>query len=85
MDIDERLRVIFRHALSRPPTPREEKILHELYENAIESCSRDTEAARLLATRPLGDLPDGMDPCDAAAMTAISNVIMNLDEFVNRP
>jgi len=85
MDIDERLRVIFRHALSRLPTPREEKILHELYENAIESCSRDTEAARLLATRPLGDLPDGMDPCDAAAMTAISNVIMNLDEFVNRP
>ncbi len=85
MDIDERLRVIFRHALSRPPTPREETVLHELYDDAVESCSRDTEAARLLATRPLGDLPDGMDPCDAAAMTAISNVIMNLDEFVNRP
>ncbi|MBM43721.1 MAG: hypothetical protein CMJ36_01720 [Phycisphaerae bacterium] len=85
MDLNQRLHILFIHALSRPPTPSEEEVLRDLYENAVESCSRDVEQARLLATRPLGDLPEGMDPCDAAAMTAVSNVIMNLDEFVTRP
>jgi hypothetical protein len=30
-------------------------------------------------------LPEGMDPLEAIAMTVTCNVILNLDEFVNRP
>ncbi|MFN5950833.1 MAG: hypothetical protein ACK43N_20245 [Pirellulaceae bacterium] len=35
-----------------------------------------------LATDPIGPLPGGLDPVDAAAMTAVANVILNLDEVL---
>ena len=39
------------------------------------------EQATALATDPLGPLPDGMDPLEAAAMTVVCNVLLNLDEI----
>jgi hypothetical protein len=38
-------------------------------------------AAKKLATEPLGMLPDGMSALDAAAMTVVANVLLNLDEM----
>jgi hypothetical protein len=34
-----------------------------------------------LATDPLGPLPEGTDPVQAAAMTVVGNVLLNLDEL----
>jgi hypothetical protein len=39
------------------------------------------KAAQKMATRPLGDLPAEIDARDAAAMTVVCNVILNLDEM----
>ena len=39
------------------------------------------EAAMKLATVPLGELPAGIDAADAAAMTVVGNVLLNLDEM----
>ncbi len=42
------------------------------------------EAAKQLATDPLGPLPEGWDAVELAALTAVANVILNLDEFLTR-
>jgi len=39
------------------------------------------EEATKLATEPLGPLPDGLATFDAAAMTVVGNVLLNLDEM----
>ena len=39
------------------------------------------ENAMKLATDPLGPLPEKTDPVQAAAMTVVSNVLLNLDEM----
>jgi NADPH:quinone reductase-like Zn-dependent oxidoreductase len=39
----------------------------------------DAEAAKKLATEPLGPLPDGLSAAEAAAWTAVANVLLNLD------
>jgi hypothetical protein len=39
-------------------------------------------AAKKLATMPLGKLPVEIDPVDAAAMTTVCNVLLNLDEML---
>ena len=41
---------------------------------------KGTEAEKL-ATDPLGVLPQGLDVEEAAAMTVVSNVLLNLDEM----
>ena len=33
-----------------------------------------------MATMPLGPLPAGIDPAEAAAYTLVANVMLNLDE-----
>jgi hypothetical protein len=34
-----------------------------------------------MATEPLGALPPNMKPAEAAAMTVVSSIILNLDEM----
>ena len=45
----------------------------------------DAASAEKLATDPIGPLPDGIDPRDAAAWTVVGNVLLNLDETLARP
>ncbi|MCH2148461.1 MAG: PSD1 and planctomycete cytochrome C domain-containing protein [Phycisphaerales bacterium] len=84
-DIDGRINTLFRIALSRAPTGEERTILHELYEATLSEAAKHPDQARILATTPRGDLPEMMAAEDAAAMTAVCNVVFNLDEYVNRP
>ncbi len=42
------------------------------------------DEARAIATDPLGPLPAGTDPAEAAAWTAIANVLLNLDGVLTR-
>ena len=48
------------------------------------SFSADEEAARLMATEPIGPLPDGADAAELAAWTVVGNVLLNLDETLMR-
>mgnify|MGYP001348317569 CR=1 FL=1 len=73
----------FQFALARRPPAEERAILQDVHDAA--SVAGATAGAMALATDPIGPLPEGMDPIEAIAMTVTCNVILNLDEFVNRP
>ena len=84
-DMTARIDTLFEEALARPPTDRERTIMLDLYAAAMDEASRNPEQAHVLATTHRGPLPETMAAEDAAAMTAVCNVVFNLDEYVNRP
>ncbi len=66
--------------MARPPRDAEINRLLALYDQAKESLGSDAKRAADLSTTPLGPLPQGIDAVDAAAWTAVANVLLNLDE-----
>ncbi|XAL98308.1 DUF1553 domain-containing protein [Phycisphaeraceae bacterium D3-23] len=84
-DLDARLRRGFNLALARDASPEEAAILRNVYDAALAEYQDAPDEAMQMATDPRGPLPDGVDPADAAAMTVVCNVILNLDEFLNKP
>jgi len=81
----DRVEYAFRRVLTRPPNDAERARLVRLYESSRERFAASPENAKMLATDPLGPLPDGADAVDLAAWTLVSNVLLNLDEvFMKR-
>jgi hypothetical protein len=76
---EARIRFGLSLALSRPADPAAAAALLKLYESEFARYSADAEAAKKLATEPLGPLPAGVNPAEAAAWTAVANVLLNLD------
>ncbi|WP_435008221.1 DUF1553 domain-containing protein [Tundrisphaera lichenicola] len=84
-DPTARIREGFRLCLSRDPSDRELARIVGLYEDVKAHYARDAEAARKMATEPLGPAPEGADLADLAAWTVVGNVLLNLDEtLMNR-
>jgi hypothetical protein len=79
--LNDKIDFAFRRCVSRPPTEAEIATLAGLYQDARAQLADDETKAMNLATKPLGPLPDGMVALDAAAMTVVGNVILNLDEM----
>jgi hypothetical protein len=69
---------------SRPAGDEQVATIVELYQSELEHYRGDAEAARMLATDPLGPLPEGMNPAEAAAWTVVANVLLNLDGVLTR-
>jgi uncharacterized protein DUF1553/uncharacterized protein DUF1549/cytochrome c len=82
--LETRARHGFRLCLARPPQQTEFKRLVDLYRQAHEKYAANKEAARDMASSPLGPIPPGMDAVDLAAWTVVSNVLLNLDEMFAR-
>jgi hypothetical protein len=72
----------FRLCLVRPATDAEVARLVKLYDDARARFAADSKKAAEFATNPLGPLPKGADAADAAAWTAVANVLLNLDEML---
>ena len=53
-----------------------------LYEDSHAHLADRPDEAKKLATIPLGELPEDIDAVDAAAMTVVGNVLLNLDEMI---
>jgi hypothetical protein len=70
--------------LARAPESEQVTALLDLYQSEHEHYRGDLEAARKLATDPLGPLPQGFDPAAAAAWTVVANVLLNLDGVLTR-
>jgi len=70
----------FRLVLARGPNPQESERLVRLHAEAAADYAANLEAARKMATDPLGPAPAGTDVADLAAWTVVANVILNLDE-----
>jgi mono/diheme cytochrome c family protein len=79
--VEEKVRFAFRQCLARPPRDLEVKRLVELYQHAREQYAGDSKEALVMATQPLGPLPAGVEPAEAAAWTVVGNVLLNLDEM----
>lgn len=73
---------LFRHCTAREPHPDELSRLTQLLESVRAQAKAQPESANLLATDPLGPVPEGMDPIELAAWTVVGNVILNLDEML---
>lgn len=72
----------FEICTGRPPRESETTALRSLYEESKRQLAADKAAAIKLATDPLGPLPKDIDPVEMAALTAVCNVLLNLDEVL---
>ncbi len=79
---EEHLREGFRRVLSRSPEPAEAARLLTLYEQLRADYEKSPEAAKAMATKPLGPLPGEWKEPELAAWTGVANVLLNLDEFL---
>jgi hypothetical protein len=81
---DTRLRFAFSLCLSREPDANELATLKTLLAKSSAQYKADAALALKMATDPLGPADKGADLPTLAAWTAVSSVIMNLDEFLMR-
>ncbi|HJQ79461.1 MAG TPA: PSD1 and planctomycete cytochrome C domain-containing protein [Lacipirellulaceae bacterium] len=78
----DRILFAFRWCLSRPPRASELRALIKLYHDSYARLAARQDAATKIATIPIGELPPDIDVVDAAAMTIVGNVLLNLDETI---
>ena len=69
-----------RLCLARPPHEGEIERLVKLYDQALARYRTNPEAARHMATEPLGPAGKDADLAELAAWTVVGNVLLNLDE-----
>ncbi|MFM7128839.1 MAG: DUF1553 domain-containing protein, partial [bacterium] len=84
-DIRSKISSAVAMALLRPPTTEEVDSLVRLYNEQLAWYSQKPAEAEKMATLPLGPLPQGLNAAELAAMTNVTNVILNLDEFLTKP
>ncbi len=83
----ERIDYAFRRVLSRPPTANERKELLDYLERQRQRIAEGWVNARELASgtnAPPSRLPKGTTPTQLAAYTAVSRVLLNLDEAITK-
>lgn len=77
--VEQRIRFGLGLALGRSAKKAQVAELKKLFDSEL-AHYRDAEKEALkLATEPLGALPDGLSPAEAAAWTVVANVLLNLD------
>lgn len=77
--VQDRVRFGLRLTLGRPPQEAQVQALVTLYTQELAHYQGSPEAAKKLATEPLGALPAGMNLAEQAAWTVVSNVLLNMD------
>ena len=80
--VRDRLKFGLELCLVRPPTNQELQTLETLYTDTMAAYETQPEDAQKLATDPLGPLPEGLSPPEAAAWTVVGNVLLNLDSVM---
>ncbi|MBI4326241.1 MAG: DUF1553 domain-containing protein [Chloroflexi bacterium] len=83
-DADQRLVRAFRHTLGRAPQPDEVVVLQKTFAQQLTNFRQDSDAARALLK--VGESPWSVrtDPAELAAMTAVANVLLNLNETITK-
>lgn len=82
--VDQRIADAMHRALGRRPDDLERQTLRDLYTQQRAHFSEHADQAKKLATAGEYATPEDCDPVELAAWTAVSSVIMNLDEFVSK-
>jgi hypothetical protein len=81
---EERARFGLTLCLARPPREEQVKQVLELYQSELAHYRQHADEAKKLTTEPLGPLPQGMDPAEAAAWTVVANVLLNMDGVLTK-
>ena len=81
---EARIAYIFEIATARLPKPKEEALLLETFQAHYQELAADPEAAKALIA--VGESPpdETLDAVEVAAWTMIANLILNLDEVLNK-
>jgi len=83
-DADKRLLLAFRHTLGRVPETDEVAVLQKTYEQQLEEFRGNIDAAKALIKIGESPSPEKMDSAELAAMTAVANVLLNLNETITK-
>jgi len=83
-DLTQRLTRAFRHTLGRIPQPDEIATLRRTYDEQLATFRSDGKAVEALLA--IGELKSAasIDKADLAAMTAVANVLFNLNETITK-
>lgn len=81
---EARIRLAYRQALSRLPSPEEARVVAILLEKELARYRKDTAAAGKLVRVGESPMPGGIPEPELAAWTMVCNLVMNLDEVVTR-
>ena len=81
---EARIAYIFEIATARLPKPKEQTLLLETFQAHYQELAADPEAAKALIA--VGESPpdETLDAVEVAAWTMIANLILNLDEVLNK-
>jgi mono/diheme cytochrome c family protein len=79
-----RLNRLFELILCRPPTEKETTTLLQVLTDTQTHFTTHPKEAETFATEPLGPLPPNLPPTQAATWTTLTNIVLNLDEFLMR-
>ncbi len=81
---DARLALAWRQATARPPSPTEQKVLLAGYQRVLKQYQADPKTAEKLVS--MGEWPRDktLDVVDHAALAAMANMILNLDEVITK-
>ena len=83
-DADKRLVRAFRHTLGRAPQADENSVLQKTYAQQLANFRQDCEAAKALLKVGESPLLEKVDVAELAAMTAVANVLLNLNETITK-
>jgi hypothetical protein len=83
-ELAKRLTRAFRHTLGRVPQPDEIATLQRAYEQQLATFRSDTKAAESLLAVGETKPPETLDKAELAAMTAVANVLLNLNETITK-
>ena len=81
---EERLAYIFELATAREPKPKEASLLLETLQAHVEELKADPEAAKELIAVGESKPDEKLDAVEVATWTMIANLILNLDEVLNK-
>lgn len=83
-DLNRRLKRAFRLTLGRPPGSDEIATLQRTYEKQLATFQSDPAKAEELMKVGESKVPEQLDRVSLAAMTAVANVLLNLNETITR-
>ena len=83
-DLDGRLKLAFRKAVSRPPLDAEMKVLRSRYQAQLKHYEADRAAASKVVNAGAAPRPATLDVAEHAAWTTVASMLLNLDEVIMR-
>jgi hypothetical protein len=81
---EARIAYLFEAATARLPKPVEEALLLKTFQAHYQELEADPEAAKELITVGESEPDETLDAVEVAAWTMIANLILNLDEVLNK-